>query len=899
MPVNEGVRPRDSHRPARQHTWWSLAALVGVALGVILGSGVLTGNVVFNLMPGLTPPPTLDPSFHCPTSDDVTTVVNTTVSRSPQQVDVDTAVTVTMRNTNPVEPINALTAGAHASLDDRDKLSRCLLPDPFALHSFEWQHGTLVAHFATPPASLGAYRSASFVPLGTPGAGVVITPGQEAPDLELNVALCSPPRPTPSLQHGNAPRTATACQPRARTTLTVVLDNIAGIPNRAAQQATTGPGGDPRAGSMVSDIDAPMPNIANEEHGKSTYTWDFVGPPTPVKFDLVVPLRWSLGARLTATAPRFGPTVVAIGPLVGTFVTALPVALAAWTMRKVRKPAARGVAVRAGTIVLAATVMSSFSWGSRYWITHMAVTGICWALVTMAVTTGRRNRLFSLGLCGVLLGTLIWSAYLTSWKTWGSTTHLTLLAVLVLASFVAVVAAASVGVTAVVARVVSGLQLCSTVTTPTHRTVTAVGAVSIFGAFMFIAAFVSATIAGQGSVITASAASYPAAVPDWVAILLSSSQVSVSLAIANAVLIGCLPLIALAFLARGWVERFGESRAAAEQLAEHGHRVGTSFVGKLNNLKFPIGGTIALLMAVAAPWSDITGIQSVIPIPTWLIQFAALCLWVKWLFARQVATTDRADLGWKWPPAAFSNERRTLMTKLWNAPQLRRDGSYKPEDARRLLQLGPRDTALSNARTAASCAACLAVAPVAYMVATSIQASNMVLEGWPFAAFVAVVAMLSEGARWIITGFVFGYLYPRLPGKTGPGKGLAFFAGWAACSGVALLFAKIAGVAVATTTAYRIAEFLAFVVVLGITYDWCTVRRSDGTWRDLRQIYVRSNYLQIAGVAAPLLISVITLVTQISAGAGLQIATTAVSGVRDVLSSPTNSSPSSPAMPPR
>jgi Family of unknown function (DUF6185) len=298
---------------------------------------------------------------------------------------------------------------------------------------------------------------------------------------------------------------------------------------------------------------------------------------------------------------------------------------------------------------------------------------------------------------------------------------------------------------------------------------------------------------------------------------------------------------------------------------------------------------LALMLTMAAPWANGYSIGAVVPIPVFLLQLGVL-----YIAFRQLSMSGPAPLR-RNPSRLLQSIRAAglVEVKPVDATDGKRGASpaltMTDDDARfRLLLLGPRKRRLGNAKAAAHTASVLAIVPVAYAIRTAAAVVRTQLHTNTGVLLVAIGAV-RELVLWIVTGFVFGYLYSKLPGRIGPVKGLAFAAIWiASCLG-SYVIAQALGPDVTRVadwtqvTIYRSAQFALFVLVLGVLIDLHTVISAGGTWRDLRTVYDLRNYGEIATAVAPAALLVVTLWQQIAAGSGFEAAKALLSGITSVL----------------
>lgn len=288
---------------------------------------------------------------------------------------------------------------------------------------------------------------------------------------------------------------------------------------------------------------------------------------------------------------------------------------------------------------------------------------------------------------------------------------------------------------------------------------------------------------------------------------------------------------------------------------------------------------IALMLCLAAPWANGLSIDAPVAIPIWLLQFGVL-----WIAFRRLSIADTPNGGRvRIPTELLEAARDGAPTKPATASPSEQEGAagspQSPPDEEprtRLLSLPSRNDRLGNAQAAARIASVIAIVPVAYFVQTTLAEFRSQLHTSTGVVVVAISGV-RELVLWVVSGFIFGYVYSKLPGRIGPIKALAFAAIWiASCIG-SFLVAQSLGPDVTQTdwthvTIYRSAQFALFAIVLGILLDLKTVMAEGGTWRDLRNLYDLRNYGEIAAAVAPAALLVVTLWQQIAAGSGFDAA---------------------------
>jgi hypothetical protein len=301
-----------------------------------------------------------------------------------------------------------------------------------------------------------------------------------------------------------------------------------------------------------------------------------------------------------------------------------------------------------------------------------------------------------------------------------------------------------------------------------------------------------------------------------------------------------------------------------------------------------VAAMLALILCLSAPWTNRFALDAVIPV--WVLQFGILWLGFGLLTSsaglralrrrRNPRLTYLLQAATATPP----NEATTSDGGAFEAVGVTPVATRDQKAGSRLLILGSQPGRLANARAAAQIASVIAIIPVAYLIWTTLANLGQLNTNTGI-LIVALVAIL-EFARWVVSGFVFGYLYPKLPGRIGPLKGLSFAAIWTLSCVGPLGVAQISGSNLAHETFYRIAQFALFAIVLAVLVDLNTVRSAGGTWRDLHKVYDLQNYAELAAAIAPAALLALTVAQQIMAGSGIQVAQTLVSGITSVLNGP-------------
>src|SRR6202048_3872429 len=255
-----------------------------------------------------------------------------------------------------------------------------------------------------------------------------------------------------------------------------------------------------------------------------------------------------------------------------------------------------------------------------------------------------------------------------------------------------------------------------------------------------------------------------------------------------------------------------------------------------------IAAMLAMTLSLSAPWAGRFALATAIPV--WLVQFAIL-----WL----AFTRMPRPLVWRPSQRPDTRGAELLDAALASGPTQPStenpagaghqavdvaERSSNPKAMSRLLTLGPppRSGRLGYAKASAQIAAVIAIIPVAYMIWTTLAELGNRFNTNTGILIVALSALL-ELSRWVISGFVFGYVYAKLPGRIGPVKALSFAAVWiVSCIGPLAIAQALSGSFIQQTI-YRSAQFALFAIVLAVVIDLKTVLSAGGNWRDLRRVY--------------------------------------------------------------
>lgn len=138
-----------------------------------------------------------------------------------------------------------------------------------------------------------------------------------------------------------------------------------------------------------------------------------------------------------------------------------------------------------------------------------------------------------------------------------------------------------------------------------------------------------------------------------------------------------------------------------------------------------------------------------------------------------------------------------------------------------------------------------------------------------------LIALASEATMWLTLAFVFGALYPRLPGTVGSIKALSLGALFVAAVVPAL--ALPAATSVVGISLLLVETFL-FCVLLGVLYDLRTVLGEHADWRHILDLYQLRRLRFAVGYLTPIALAIAVLIGQIVTGNAAQGAAQYVQG---------------------
>jgi Family of unknown function (DUF6185) len=885
-----------------------VAALVGLIFGGLIGCGLLTGERPGGSRADMRLGPTgADDEAKCPTANSINSVVTMDVSPTASAFKVTTTLEVKIKGVLPPSPTYAGNGQKQDRPDDLMFLTTCLAPVgfPYLVKSIGWHEGEIAATFALLPFQVLPIVQDNQGHINGVEIGVSLF---RRTDLWLR--LCAPPpifddgteatedrpEPEPNEQEQRSSDehyVPYICRNRALTTINVSIGH--GASNPAAGGPFFGLGHGPtlptvraESGQCLCNLSAfPAPAQASVKDDAEILSWQFVGKVTPVEIWVDAPFRLRAGIVTNSAVYPLGHWgIVSVSYL--SYASAALAAILSAAMLLSSVADSRGsrwvvwskiAAVVVGVLLLGGLVVTRDQFPLP--ASDSLSSGLVGSTLILLGLTGAKGRLTRFAL-GTLLAAGTVTIVLKDFPPpeWEPTADAALGASLILvATAVALV---------VIERTMSTVRKCGAGRNRTIAIFSGLTAFGFFTAFAYAAAFGgSAAIHGYADYVSISntAADYEADNPPalWVrmeAFVRGASTVLPHML--SVAIVQVLPLIAISLLIGIWLENFDASLRWISWIKWWRRRaVRRMHLKKTGARTFPTKWVVALLLSLAAPWSETGVVGFVVMVPMWLVQFGVLILALQFITDNLPASVRIAD---RVPLAAVQGERAALLRSVRQPPQSKPDGGYSHTEASRLLELGPKGDPLANAMFASRVALGLAIVPIAYLALTAIDVSRG--NTWTMGFFFASTSVLAEATRWLVTGFIYGFLHPRLPGKTGPAKALCFALLWAISAWAAVAVARVGGAEVVAPAIYRTAEFALVVVILGLLLDLGSVRQAGGTWRDLRQVYLRHNYVQIAAIVAPVLLSVFTLISQVASGAGLNAARTVVNGASQVVTAP-------------
>ncbi|WP_156623994.1 hypothetical protein [Mycobacterium sp. 852002-40037_SCH5390672] len=816
-----------------------------------------------------------------------------------------------------------------------DALLECIAPpQQFLLKSVVWKDGEIKAAFGVPPVIFAPHV---FGP-------VVVDMTFQNPTT-LSLQLCSPREHFGQIGASSAAqfdqhRAPWLCQDNARTSVTVAVDNTIFAANSGGPVSAEEPlPPQLKSSNRVEDYvvagnsAAPQPNEIRAHNGKITYTWNAVDNRSAVKVWLLTPflLRATITlANKQVTFPKDANDPVAIISI--SYISFASSGIAAicavaLLILTIRRTGTRRELLRLAGLVVALSLMGATAIFVHcpFYVPGAILTPLAgWTILLSVLDTSKSGRLkiFLAGLTISVTALLVFELVLqctgfarklrSDLKSDHPHGLLFAVSLINVAAALCLIVVVFIGVRLLINRTAAVISITNEHTNPQLiRYSVSVVTFGILAAFGFTVArnvypdFMPRTISDSEldrilgtheNIPPTILADCSRAVKVWE----FAYDLGGSTAYASSILVAqFLPFVAVAGLVLYWSANFNRSlermswtsrRKAFIRLLSPCNRIVAVMAHRKNEcsrlpaaerrvrrpnpvkpLNFRTSAMVALLLAIAVPWSETGSAPFIVMAPLWLLQAGVLLVIIRLTVRPYVPS-----------PVPVPGERFTLLRLVRREPGMSEDGSYRHEEASRLLAFGPREGARSNAESAARIAAVLSIAPIVYLLGgTALDITRVTTWGWGF--FYATIVVVAEAIRGMITGYIFGYLHFRLRGDTGPAKALHFTAIWAPSAAITAAVASIGHADVVNSTLLHCCEFLLISFILSIIYDLRSVKAAGGTWRDLQRIYSMHNYTQIAAVVVPALLAVIALITQLRAGAGLDAARTIINGLNSVV----------------
>lgn len=283
----------------------------------------------------------------------------------------------------------------------------------------------------------------------------------------------------------------------------------------------------------------------------------------------------------------------------------------------------------------------------------------------------------------------------------------------------------------------------------------------------------------------------------------------------------------------------------------------------------------ALMFGLAAPWSP-NGDDVVVAVLSgllWPLQALIICIGFRQILKREASILFPSDIEGSHPAA----ERETSSSPP-SPPVVNKD--HLPAEV--AGEAAVRGTALGSAYLAARQAGYLSVPLVLYFVWTTLgQLHDMLSADWGI--LIVFIGLVAEAARWVVSGFVFGFLYEKIPGKIGPAKAACFVGLWVLSCLVPTAIARGMAVDLTQQFIYRSAQFALFILILSVLIDHAAAKSAGRNWQDLRAMYSAQKYGEIVTVFAPAAFLTVTLAHQILTGSGWDVAESFLGGLNKVV----------------
>jgi hypothetical protein len=182
------------------------------------------------------------------------------------------------------------------------------------------------------------------------------------------------------------------------------------------------------------------------------------------------------------------------------------------------------------------------------------------------------------------------------------------------------------------------------------------------------------------------------------------------------------------------------------------------------------------------------------------------------------------------------------------------------------LALGPKATFWENGVLAAKIGAWIAVIPMGFYIYVLLTESGLRILSSYMGVLSLVRGLLNEVAFWLAAAFVLGILYPYIAGRNGALKGAALSAVYLVSRGANELFKLWIGQEVSSTWTSRVLQLLLFLVAVGVTMDWHTLREKRIYWRHLLDHYQLHDIRTLIGYLSPLAVALFLIGQQLVSG---------------------------------
>ncbi len=806
-------------------------AVIGAALGVLAGMHTVEPAVAAAIS-----------KQRCPTALDINSHVITNVSEKAGRLDISSTLEVRLQGVKPPDPNSASPALI---------VSYCLLPGAGqSLQFLDWSKGSLTARFTVRPSVI----------IGAPRSDDVWSPVIAETGFRhstLKVALCDQPRTRQSpIQAFLGFGDPLVCNQHSQTIIEVRL-----------------PTPQPGDSSGYAPVPEPDPQHVERKDNNVTYIWSFPGPPptTPVTVSVNLPFQ-GLAAEFLNHPSHLARTFN-VRFFAYSFFPVLALLIGWCVLWR------SSAGWRLAGIALAALVLGNLGLNPFSVVALEIGVAIAWLIVLLSVVKTRRWAVAGTvaAAIAVLMVLLVPDPHrpdLLHPPHHPDLLHRLQMVALAAAFMVLVLTA----VVALFRRLMRAFDLRNDTKETDYQfrnTITCVGIVGLSFLYGFDLSGLP-DVALHGLIAPGSLAGWIAA-----AVIKGSQFGGWPLAQLGA-------LIVVAFLAvklnsqQGWAKALPAALmfGLAAPWSQNGDDV---VVAVISGLLWPLQvliiwiGFQQLLKRKVAAVSEVAAV----PVDKQRLPEAA-----RGATSKSPSPTPCADSGVRIQLRRWE-VRFTLRRRHQQPPPAAPDGVDKDSAPANVagdwrLQAGPQNTALENAHLAAKRAGYLSVPLVLYFVWTTLGQLHDVLRS-DSGMLIVFIGLVTEAARWVVSGFVFGFLYERIPGKIGPAKAACFVGLWVMSCLVPTAIARGLSVDLTQHFIYRSAQFALFILILAVLIDYATVKSAGDKWQDLRTVYSAQNYGEFVTVIAPVALLTVTLAQQILAGSGFDVAESFLGGIDKVI----------------